>query len=232
MKRLGKWAMVLAVLCLAGLTLFGCGEEPEPEPKVEAVVDYELAELGKFTGTLTDGKPTEGRLTSGDFVYEGTFEDGFKLTGSGTISYQNGDVLYGTFVNGKLDGYGKASYMESGCVGIGYWKNGQLEGKAYFCWPQAVGIDIYFGDYVNGVRKGQGVYHFADGSYYEGEFDGWINGTGTFYWPGGNRFHGEFVGGDPKRGSTGYGVMDGTEGWIHVDEETGAWSWGTAPEEE
>ena len=103
---------------------------------------------------------------------------------------------------------------------------GQIDGKAFFVWPQGEGAyDWYYGDWVGQKRIGQGFYQFNNGCYYHGEFaEDWINGEGTFHWTGGNYWTGTFVGGNPKTGSYGLGQMDGVQGYIAIGED-GAWSW-------
>ena len=253
---------LLAIACVLSFAACDKGETQPPSttppattPVVEQVTDKEFTGWGTYTGELTDGKPTgTGKLVTADYTYEGTFSGAFEITGEGKITYTsgeaNGDVSKGSFVRGKLEGYGVKEF-HTGCVGIGEWKNDLLNGKAYFCWPQGNGgWDWYYGDWENMVRKGTGMYQFNNGCWYTGEFNDWINGTGKFYWPGGDWYEGELVGGKaqghgtkhfnggnywtgefdnevPKKGTYGYGQMDGKEGYIFVDATSGAWGWYT-----
>ena len=71
-------AIVVAMMLLAVVfTAVACGqkETTPPEPVVEQVTDKVIEGFGTFTGTLVDGKPSEGTLVGSDFTYEGTFED-------------------------------------------------------------------------------------------------------------------------------------------------------------
>ena len=226
----------LPALLTAGLAacvfLVGCDEgnkEPEvqePEdPVVETVTDKVYDGWGTFTGTVTDGVPTEGTVVAEAFTYSGTFEDGYKITGTGSMTHSDGTVTEGSYVNGQLDGYGRGEDGRGG-LGIGEFKAGQIDGKAFFVWPQGEGAyDWYYGDWVGQKRIGQGFYQFNNGCYYHGEFaEDWINGEGTFHWTGGNYWTGTFVGGSPKTGSYGLGQMDGVQGYIAIGED-GAWSW-------
>ena len=44
----------------------------------------------------------------------------------------------------------------------------------------------YEGEYIEGKKEGKGITTFADGSFYEGEFDlNEINGYGNYSWPDG-----------------------------------------------
>lgn len=217
----------------ASLLLAGCTEQKVPDeggetqPVIETVTDKVYEGWGTFTGTTTDGAPTEGTVVAEGFTYVGTFEDGYKITGTGTMTNSGGDVTEGTFVNGALNGYGAVRYA-NGCLGIGEFKNGQIDGKAFFVWPQGEGAyDWYYGDWVGQMRIGQGYYQFNNGCYYYGEFaNDWINGEGTFHWTGGNYWTGTFENGSPKTGSYGAGQMDGVQGYIAIGDD-GAWSWYT-----
>ena len=122
--------VLLAIGMMIGFA--GCGDgtssESIPEPVVETVTDKVYDGFGTFTGTTVDGKPTEGKLVTDEYTYEGTFEDGFKLTGTGKLTYKGEDAGWseGTFVNGLMDGYGQV-YYTGGYHGIGQWKNGKLQ---------------------------------------------------------------------------------------------------------
>ena len=231
--------LLLSALLVAGLSaslLFaGCSDQGDPnennetQPVVETVTDKVYDGWGTFSGTTTDGVPTEGTVETDNYTYTGTFEDGYKITGEGVMTAKDGTITEGTFVNGALDGYGRVQYT-NGCLGIGMFQNGQLNGKGFFVWPQAEGAyDWYYGDWVDDggqKRIGEGVYQWHNGDYYVGEFaNDWINGEGTKYIAGGNYWTGTFENGDPKKGSFGEGQMDGVKGYIAVDAETGAWSW-------
>ncbi len=246
--------LTLGVACLATFAACDQGEkEPEPtQPVVENVTDKEFTGWGTYTGELTDGKPTgTGKLVAADYTYEGTFSGAFEVTGTGTITSSSGEVRIGTFVKGKLEGYGERRYPD-GCIGVGEWKNNELNGKGYFCWLQPNGgWDWYYGDWVNTQRVGEGMYQFNNGCWYKGEFNNnWINGTGEFHWSngdwyegelvdakaqghgtkhfnGGNYWTGEFEDQQPKKGTYGYGQMDGVKGYIFVNADNGAWGWYT-----
>lgn len=194
--------------------------------ETEQAVDKTIA-IGTYTGTLVDGKPSgTGKLVTDDWTYEGTFEDGLRLTGTGVKSYNNGETSKGNFVNGNLNGWGMHDF-NNGCIGMGEWSNGQMNGTMWFTWTHAGGgYEVYIGDWVNGSRNDDSAFYtFNNGCWYIGEFDDWINGKGEFHWTNGNYFEGNFAGGSPVKGSYGYGQMDGVKGYIKVDETTGAWSW-------
>ena len=57
--------------------------------------------------------------------------------------------------------------------------------------------DYYTGGYVNGKLNGYGIYTWADGSVYAGDFiDKQRMGLGKTRWPGGSFYEGEYLGGD------------------------------------
>ena len=225
-------AIVVAMMLLAVVfTAVACGqkETTPPEPVVEQVTDKVIEGFGTFSGTLVDGKPSEGILVGSDFTYEGTFEDGYAITGTGKITYGDGVTAEGPILNRQLHGWGKVDY-QNGCIGIGQWEKGVMNGIVYFCWRQPSGAyDVYYGNWTNGVREDDDAwYMFGNGCWYVGEFHDWINGQGEFHWTNGNMWKGEFVGGSPKKGTTGFGIWEGVEGWIAIGED-GGWSWGTEP---
>ncbi|WP_101759141.1 MORN repeat-containing protein [Oceanicoccus sp. KOV_DT_Chl] len=104
---------------------------------------------------------TDGR----EGVYRGQCQNN-KPHGSGSVDFNNGAKLTGTFEKGRFSGDGT--------------------------YRTAAG-DVYQGDWSQGKRHGQGTYTWAQGSHYEGE---WIDdkreGQGVFTWANGNRFEGEF----------------------------------------
>ena len=51
----------------------------------------------------------------------------------------------------------------------------------------------YEGEFLNGQRHGEGVYHYPSGAYYEGQFvNGKRQGNGTFYYANKDRYTGGF----------------------------------------
>ncbi len=79
-------------------------------------------------------------------VYEGEFKAN-KMNGMGKMTYKNGKVYEGRFVNNKPE---------------------TLEGEtATMTFPNG---DKYVGEFKAGKRTGQGTYTFADGKVYEGGF--------------------------------------------------------------
>jgi hypothetical protein len=95
-----------------------------------------------YEGELEDGLPSgEGKMTwDGDLVYEGKF-----YLSKGKFTSNDGKVLEGNFVNGKLYGKGKLS--------------------------TSFGIE-YEGDFVDGEYYGKGKLKTVSGEIFEGNFVG------------------------------------------------------------
>ena len=81
------------------------------------------------------------------------------------------------------------------------YKDGLKNGTGIYTWA---GGDIYEGDFVNDIRSGNGVYTWANGERYEGEFENNLpSGYGTYYWPSGRTYTGFFENGVFVRAKTG-----------------------------
>ena len=53
-------------------------------------------------------------------------------------------------------------------------------------------IQVYDGDWDNGLRHGQGLLRFADGSFYKGQFDRERkHGSGCMVWKDGSQYQGK-----------------------------------------
>jgi len=189
----------------------------------------------------TTPEPQPESFTVGDMRFEGKFVRDVEsptYSGSGKLSWANGDVFDGTLVNGKRHG-----------KGLFIWGNGQR----------------YQGDWVNDVPTGQAVVDFANGDHYEGLVEnasplgagsmryasgdsyrgqfasGEPSGTGIYTWKNGQKFDGEWKGGKPNgQGKLQFangdrydgGVRDGvpsqsgTFTWASGDRYTGQWQAG------
>lgn len=115
---------------------------------------------GAFTVIIND----EQADYKGDYI----FVNGANLPdGSGKLTYVNGNVFSGKFVQGKMEGKGTLKY-----------KDGRK----------------YEGQFVNGLMEGKGTLTYKDGSKYVGEFKaGKKHGRGVQTDKAGNKYEGEFV---------------------------------------
>jgi hypothetical protein len=151
----------------------------------------------------------------GDMHFKGQFVrdvDTPTYSGSGKLSWANGDVFEGTLQNGKRHG-----------KGLFVWRNGQR----------------YQGDWVNDVSTGQATVDFTNGDHYEGAVEkasptglgsmryasgdtyrggflaGEPNGTGVYVWKNGQKFEGDWKNGKPNgQGTLTFAHGDRYEGTV------------------
>ena len=88
-------------------------------------------------------------------------------TGQGKLTYANGDVYEGAFVNNKASGQGKLVTKES--TYVGEWKAHKQNGKGKETFGDGSSFE---GTYVDGQKTGPGRYKWADGSNYRGMLKG------------------------------------------------------------
>ncbi|KAI1889180.1 hypothetical protein AGOR_G00176420 [Albula goreensis] len=87
-------------------------------------------------------------------------------------------------------------------------------------WPDG---SRYEGEFMNGLKQGEGVFTWGNGELYEGSFfKDYRHGNGTYIWPDGSRFIGKFY----RNRKEGYGIQhfpDGTtfQGLYRADERFG-----------
>ena len=106
-------------------------------------------------------------------VYEGAVSADGLFQGHGKLTFFNGDVYEGSFLNGYRSGTGRYTYI-NGDIYEGRFKNGCKDGKGVYRY-QASGA-VYEGSYVNDRRHGHGTYIYPNGGKYIGEY---INGKKT-----------------------------------------------------
>lgn len=101
----------------------------------------------------------------------------------------------GSCVNGKANGYGKATKYINGQYESTYegeYKNGIREGKGKFTHKDGVQEGIF----IKGQLTGVGTYQFTNGDKYSGEFVNYqMHGRGVYYQPSGEKFEGFFTNG-------------------------------------
>lgn len=117
------------------------------------------------------------------------------LSGSGTVTWTDGNRYEGAMVAGKKQG-----------PGMFHWQNGQR----------------YEGDWVDDQMTGNGVLRFANGDRYEGQFrNGEPHGTGTYTLTNGDRYDGQWVaGGKHGKGRLTWASGDYWEGEFRNDQQT------------
>ncbi len=89
-----------------------------------------------------------------------------KRCGIGELTYKSGSRKYGTWYNNQFKGWNR--YIDSnGTLYIGLFLNNELNGKGIkFSYEKNI---LYKGDFVNGLRDGNGIDE-SEGAKYEGQF--------------------------------------------------------------
>jgi len=104
--------------------------------------------------------------------YDGAEETEEFLTkdGKAKISYPNGDIYEGTYLNGLRHGEGSYTFAnQKGCY-TGSWVAGSKDGKGEFKYPDG---SWYKGCWKQDKRNGKGTYYYANGDIYCGD---WVMG--------------------------------------------------------
>lgn len=149
----------------------------------------------KFIGEYKDGQPYSGTLKQ----QNGTEATLNKETN--TITYSNGDIYTGDIINGLRHGNGTMTFVATGDVYVGTFKEDQISGKGVFKYANG---DVYDGEVLNSMKHGQGTFTSANGNVYVGYYKNDVrNGKGKFTWASGASYEGEFIN-DLKNG---YGTM-------------------------
>jgi hypothetical protein len=106
---------------------------------------------GDFKNNQMDGN---GKIIfNNGHQYEGEFREN-QINGKGKFTWQNGDVYEGIMFKGKMNGFGKYTYASNGQIYIGNFVNGVKRGDGKIIYPNG---KIYEGKFVNGVPQGQGI---------------------------------------------------------------------------
>ncbi|MEM1324041.1 MAG: caspase family protein [Bacteroidota bacterium] len=136
----------------------------------------------------------------GTFVYPsgakyiGDFENG-EINGVGICYYTDGSKYSGQWKDRYPDGKGTKTYA-NGHKRSGLWMKGQaIDEKGQLVEVEGAddGTDIQSGCISGDCENGEGVFAYADGSKYEGQFrGGMLNGWGTWYFTNGDKYIGNF----------------------------------------
>jgi hypothetical protein len=169
--------------------------EPPPPPKEEQ-------QTGCISGNCKNGKGIY--IYPSGAIYIGEFKDG-EIHGIGACHYSDGSKYQGEWVYRYPEGRGTRTFPD-GTKWTGRWKKGQpidengnivenlLPGKEVEA--QEGQGNIQTGCVSGDCQSGEGVFAYADGSKYEGEFrNGKPNGKGTFVHFDGDRYTGGFKNG-------------------------------------
>lgn len=106
------------------------------------------------------------------------------------MTHVNGDIYQGEWKDGKANGYG-VFVDTNGSMYEGEWLNDQQHGYGTESWNY--GKIRYTGEFVEGMKSGQGRFEF-EGGFYEGDFvDGKFHGNGKYFFADtGKLYEGEF----------------------------------------
>ncbi|KAL0983919.1 hypothetical protein UPYG_G00134760 [Umbra pygmaea] len=132
--------------------------------------------------------------------YEGDWVNN-RRDGWGVRCYPSGNLYEGQWKNNVRHGEGSMRWLKLGQKYRGTWENGVQQGKGTYTWFLRRGLgsqyplrNEYTGEFVQGMRHGQGCFLYASGALYKG---GWKSnekhGQGKFIFKNGRIFEGEFV---------------------------------------
>jgi hypothetical protein len=108
------------------------------------------------------------------------------------MTFRDGSVFTGSFVNGKRQGHGLLR-MPSGAEREGMWVNNQQQGPGRM---RAANGSEYRGEFLANLPNGQGSYTYPNGSVATGSWvAGKLRGPGEISWPAGLLFRGSFMDG-------------------------------------
>lgn len=156
-----------------------------------------------YTGNWTNGKRNgKGRMEyddEGKSYYDGDWVNNIRH-GYGTRQYPSGNIYQGMWFNNVRHGDGTMKWLDRDQIYTGQWENGIQHGMGQHIWllPRIAGSqyplrNMYDGEFVGGLRHGQGSFYYASGAKYEG---GWKNnmkhGSGKFTFKNGRIYEGIF----------------------------------------
>lgn len=155
-------------------------------PGAQAAVEPEFRTNSSPSTTIRFGDQT----MTGNFT---TDPQSGKVSGTGQISWTNGNRFEGTLVRGVKQGKGMFSW-NNGQRYVGDWANDLPNGKGTIIYANG---DRYDGDVKDGQAHGQGTARFTTGDSYAGNWvGGRRHGNGRYLWVQGSYWEGEFKNGE------------------------------------
>eukprot|EP01017_Pseudomicrothorax_dubius_P047283 TRINITY_DN846_c0_g4_i1.p1 TRINITY_DN846_c0_g4~~TRINITY_DN846_c0_g4_i1.p1 ORF type:complete len:339 (+),score=104.90 TRINITY_DN846_c0_g4_i1:480-1496(+) len=135
------------------------------------------------------------------------FKRGDLRHGRGTLRYVNGGVYDGSWVDGKMEGFGRMLFASGNVAYEGWFREDKFDGEGIlyneepepceeeFDYKDFGGLESkwtrYEGEFKNDNKEGHGKLFLSNGERFEGEFlDDRVHGRGSFY-----TLHGERVNG-------------------------------------
>jgi len=174
-----------------GTLVFSDGSEYQGEFSEGRLTGKFVVESSKeslhYEGDLLDGyMHGQGTLTTDGYTYIGGFKDRM-FEGFGKITYENGVVYEGAFLNGLYDGEGMFLDDEGGRY-EGQFKDNYYHGVGKIVYQNG---SVYEGGFKAGQYHGHGRYSLNE-AWYEGEYaDNQLNGQSEYLDDQGNRYKGE-----------------------------------------
>ena len=135
-------------------------EEKETVPSSNEVEEEEPVATANEVAVEEKDVNTWYKFEDGKGRYKGEWKNGLP-NGRGTKhSYKDDSYIYGNFVDGYTEGYGKQTFEQT-------WEKTQ---------------PYYEGEFKRNNYHGKGEYHYGDGDYYKGDWkDSKYNGQGAAY---------------------------------------------------
>ena len=136
-----------------------------------------------------------------EYTYTGEVKNG-KPNGMGVAKYTSGNVVryVGSFVNGVYSGRGTMLF-DNGAFLTGTWSNGKLNGKGSNLTQDGA---LYIGDFADGLKNGKGIIIYKNNSFVKGGFkEDKMSGRCINLWEDGTIIS-DVVYADDKRNGTGY----------------------------
>ena len=145
---------------------------------------------GQYRSGLRDGLGLE--ISKKGEIYSGNFVDDFKH-GSGRLILQNGSYYEGMFEKGVFEGHGTLTDKNNGFKYTGHWYRNMRHGFG----TETKDDYLYRGEFVKGVKEGQGKWKMPDNAHYSGGFkNDKISGSGIYTFGDNSKFkcyRGEWV---------------------------------------
>ena len=162
-----------------------------------------------FVSGIAQAQSEELETESIGDIYDGPLVDGIR-EGFGTLTYADGSVYEGEFVNDLPSGNDEILRFADGRRYQGTFIEGQMQGYGTLEWPNG---DVYVGTFNGNAITGTGTFFWQSGNVtYEGTLeDGQRHGLGVMRWPDGRRYDGAFR--DNER--HGFGVYRNADGSIY-----------------
>ena len=222
---------VLSVLLMVSL-LTACNQRKSTADFVSGTHEYEWEDSATYKGEWLNGQPHgEGTMVfengdkytgewkygekSGKGVYifaktKNKYDGEFKHNvpeGEGVFTFSNGDKYTGEFSANKPNGRGQFIHAD-GSYEKGVFKDGKLNGNSD-CSSMDKSGNIYTGDFVRGMKSGEGKMDYLNGDSYTGDwYNNKAHGYGKYYYANGCRYEGHFANGV----ASGYGVYTWDDG--------------------